>query len=346
MRISLKDALKKGIQKHSSNDIATAKSIAKTTVSNTNSRYRATTNADFTNKIGTTDTITPIKAKKIKLTRQNNNQKITEQRIRKERIYSRDNFANFRLVKALAMSGVGSRRRCEELIESGKVTVNQNVATVGQKIKESDKIEVLGKAIEIKWQDRIARIIIYHKMEGEIVSRSDPQGRLSVFDKIPILKNKRFVAIGRLDFNTSGLLIFTNSGELANRFAHPRYGQKREYCVRIYGNTLTSEQIKQLKTGIKFEDCTAIFDDIVKLDEQTNNNKNHWYKVHLSEGRNREIRRMFEYFDLKVSRLIRTSFGPISLPPRLKRGQYYELNAIEVASITQKLKLNIAGNKH
>ncbi|MFN7094895.1 MAG: pseudouridine synthase, partial [Burkholderiales bacterium] len=161
-----------------------------------------------------------------------------------------------------------------------------------------------------------------------------------------LLKNKRFVAIGRLDFNTSGLLIFTTSGELANHFMHPRYEVEREYSVRIYGEELTPEQIHQLKSGIKLEDGTANFTEIMKLEGQSEDSKNHWYKVILKEGRNREVRRMFEFFTLTVSRLMRTRFGPITLPPRLKRGQYYELNEIEVAQVMQKFGLNLAGNEN
>jgi 23S rRNA pseudouridine2605 synthase len=199
----------------------------------------------------------------------------------------------------------------------------------------------LGKSLVIKWPDRLARIIIYHKNDNEIISRNDPEGRISVFDKIPILKNKRFVAIGRLDFNTSGLLIFTTSGELANHFTHPRYEVEREYSVRVYGDELTPNQLKELKTGITLEDGLANFSEIMPLENE--DTKNRWYKVILKEGRNREVRRMFEHFGVVVSRLIRTRFGPIALPPRLKRGQYYELNEIEVSTIMGKFGLNLAG---
>jgi 23S rRNA pseudouridine2605 synthase len=286
-----------------------------------------------------------IRARKVKLVRKNQQQQITAQRIRNERIETRE-CNSVRISKAISMSGVGSRRSCDQLVASGKVLVNGQLATLGQQITPKDRIEVLGKPVKIKWQDRLARIIIYHKPEGEIISRHDPKGRTSVFDKIPLLKNKRFVAIGRLDFNTSGLLIFTTSGELANHFMHPRYEVEREYSVRIYGEELTPEQIHQLKSGIKLEDGTANFTEIMKLEGQSEDSKNHWYKVILKEGRNREVRRMFEFFTLTVSRLMRTRFGPITLPPRLKRGQYYELNEIEVAQVMQKFGLNLAGNEN
>ncbi len=283
-------------------------------------------------------------AKRVKLVRPNLQQQVTARRIRDERINIKDD-ETVRLSKALSMSGAGSRRHCDTLIAEGKVLVNGRIGTLGQQISPTDKLEVLGRMVKIKWQDRLARIIIYHKPEGEIVSRSDPEGRTTVFDKIPLLKNKRFVPIGRLDFNTSGLLIFTNSGELANHFTHPRYEVEREYSVRIYGHELTPEQIKKLKGGIRLEDGVAKFDDIMKIQDQDSNSKNHWYKIILKEGRNREVRRLFEHFDLTVSRLIRTRFGPIALPPRLKRGQFYELNEIEVAQITQKFGLNLAGGE-
>ncbi len=282
------------------------------------------------------------KARRVKLDRPNKQQQITNRRIRDERIDLPDD-ENIRLSRALAMSGVGSRRHCDELIQNGKVVVNGQIAVVGQKLAHGDRVEALGRPIVIKWQDRLARIIIYHKPEGEIISRDDPKSRQTVFERIPALKNKRFIAIGRLDFNTSGLLIFTTSGDLAQHFTHPKYEIEREYAVRIYGEELTYDQLNQLKTGIKLDDGMANLAVIIKQPDQGTESKNYWYKIILKEGRNREVRRMFEYFDLTVSRLIRTRFGPISLPPRLKRGQYYELTEIEVAEVMQSFGLTIAG---
>ena len=282
----------------------------------------------------------PQNAKRVKLVRQNADQQIIARKIRNDRVEIKDGDTT-RISKALSMSGVGSRRACDELIQNGKVMVNKKTATLGQLISAEDRVEVLGKGVIIKWPDRLARIIIYHKMDNEIVSRSDPEGRTSVFDKIPVLKNKRFVAIGRLDFNTGGLLIFTTSGELANHFTHPRYEVEREYSVRVYGDELTPAQLSALKKGIQLEDGIAKFSEIMPLESEEG--KNRWYKVILAEGKNREVRRMFEHFDLTVSRLIRTRFGPIALPPRLKRGQYYELTEMEVAEVMQKFDLNIAG---
>lgn len=281
-----------------------------------------------------------VKAKRIKLVRQNKDEQITSKRIREERIRLKDDDGT-RISKVMSMSGAGSRRACDELVKNKSVTVNGKIATLGQAINQGDKIEILGKSIVIKWPDRLARIIIYHKNDNEIISRNDPEGRVSVFDKIPVLKNKRFVAIGRLDYNTSGLLIFTTSGELANHFTHPRYEVEREYSVRVYGDELTPTQLNELKTGITLEDGMANFSEVMPLENE--DTKNRWYKVILKEGRNREVRRMFEHFGVVVSRLIRTRFGPIALPPRLKRGQYYELNEIEVSTIMGKFGLNLAG---
>jgi 23S rRNA pseudouridine2605 synthase len=283
-----------------------------------------------------------LKARKVNLGNTNKQKQLAARTLRDKRIEVDDD--QLRISKALSMSGVGSRRSCDELIRNQQVTINGNYATLGELISGKDKVEVSGKIVKIKWADRVARIVIYHKPEGELVSRDDSQGRTTVFDKISLLKNKRFINIGRLDFNTCGLLIFTTSGELAQHFTHPRYEVDREYSVRIYGDELTKEQISQLKQGIKLDDGMASFSEIIKLEISNQDRKNHWYKVVLKEGRNREVRRMFEHFKLTVSRLIRTRFGPISLPPRLKRGQYYELTELEVAEVMKKFGLNLAGN--
>lgn len=315
---------------------------------NNNLHDRKITNSTSYNKSNQSYSITDQeptkKAKKVRLIKPNKQEQITARRIRNERITAK-NEDSVRISKALSMSGVGSRRTCDGLITAGKVLVNGKIAQLGQQINHKDHIEVMGKNLKVKWQDRLARILIYHKPDGEITTRDDPKGRTTVFEKIPLLKNKRFVAIGRLDINTSGLLIFTTSGDLANHFMHPRYEVEREYSVRIYGEALTEKQLKQLKTGIPLEDGIAKFVEIMPIKNENSDSKNHWYKVILLEGKNREVRRMFEYFDVTVSRLIRTRFGPITLPPRLKRGQYYELNEIEVAQVMQKFVLTIAGNE-
>jgi len=234
-----------------------------------------------------------------------------------------------KLQKILAQAGLGSRRDMEELIQSGRVTVNGKVADLGMRVSESDLIRANGRPVRLRNADRLPRVLLYYKPEGEIVTRDDPEGRTSVFDRVTALKSLRWVAVGRLDFNTSGLLIFTTSGDLANRLTHPRFEVEREYAVRLLGE-LMPEQITQLKTGIELEDGFAKFDGLV---EQGGEGSNHWYRVVLKEGRNREVRRMFEAVGIMVSRLMRVRFGAISLPPRLKRGQWLELGSEDVAQI-------------
>ncbi|WP_153711902.1 pseudouridine synthase [Eikenella corrodens] len=235
-----------------------------------------------------------------------------------------------RLQKALAASGVGSRREMEEWIQNGWVTVNGKVAQLGDKVQPEDQVLVKGSVIKLKWPDRLPRIILYYKQEGEIVSRDDPQGRVSIFDRLPQAASSRWVAIGRLDINTSGLLILTTSGELANRFAHPSFEVEREYAVRVLGELGVDEMRLLTSEGVMLEDGLA---RVERIHSQGGEGVNKWYNVVLKEGRNREVRRIFEHFGLTVSRLVRTGFGPIGLPNRLKRGQFYELNAAEVASV-------------
>lgn len=235
-----------------------------------------------------------------------------------------------RLQKVLAASGVGSRREMEEWIQNGWVTVNGKVAQLGDKVQPEDQVLVKGSVIKLKWPDRLPRIILYYKQEGEIVSRDDPQGRVSIFDRLPQAASSRWVAIGRLDINTSGLLILTTSGELANRFAHPSFEVEREYAVRVLGELGMDEMRLLTSEGVMLEDGLA---RVERIHSQGGEGVNKWYNVVLKEGRNREVRRIFEHFGLTVSRLVRTGFGPIGLPNRLKRGQFYELNAAEVASV-------------
>ena len=235
-----------------------------------------------------------------------------------------------RLQKALAASGVGSRREMEEWIQNGWVMVNGKVAQLGDKVQPEDQVLVKGSVIKLKWPDRLPRIILYYKQEGEIVSRDDPQGRVSIFDRLSQAASSRWVAIGRLDINTSGLLILTTSGELANRFAHPSFEVEREYAVRVLGELGMDEMRLLTSDGVMLEDGLA---RVERIHSQGGEGVNKWYNVVLKEGRNREVRRIFEHFGLTVSRLVRTGFGPIGLPNRLKRGQFYELNAAEVASV-------------
>ena len=236
-----------------------------------------------------------------------------------------------RLHKLLALAGLGSRRDMEELIASGRVTVNGKVATVGMGVSEHDVVRLDSRPLRLPFEAELPQVLIYHKPEGEIVSQDDPEGRASVFDKLPKVKHGKWIAIGRLDMNTSGLLIFTTSGELANHFMHPRYEVEREYAVRIFGE-LTEGQMAQLKEGIELEDGPANFDSITP---QGGEGANHWYQVILREGRNREVRRLFEAFQLPVSRLMRVRFGPVNLPPRVKRGQMLKLEQKEVVGLLE-----------
>lgn len=234
-----------------------------------------------------------------------------------------------RLHKLLAQSGIGSRREMEELIAAGRVSVNGEVAQTGQSVSPGERIKVNGKLVHLKFSNRLPRVIIYHKPEGEIVSRDDPDRRPSVFTSLPRMSGGRWVAVGRLDFNTSGLLLFTTSGDLANRLMHPRYNLVREYAVRILGE-IEGETRQRLLDGVDLEDGPAQF---ATFQEAGGDGANHWYRVSLFEGRNREVRRMFEAVGAVVSRLMRVRYGPFILPPNLKRGQVLELKEIEVQKL-------------
>jgi 23S rRNA pseudouridine2605 synthase len=238
-----------------------------------------------------------------------------------------------KLQKVLADAGIGSRRDMEALIESGNVTVNDAPAHTGQRVLGSDAIKVNGKLVQRKHTNKPPRVVLYHKPAGEIVSHSDPDGRTSVFEKMPRLRNGKWLSVGRLDFNTEGLLIVSNSGDLTNRMMHPRFGLEREYAVRVLGE-LTDELQEKLRTGVELEDGTAKF---ISLTDLGGEGANKWYKVVLTEGKNREVRRMFESVGVTVSRLIRTRFGPVYLPSRLKRGQMQELDDATSAALMVEL---------
>jgi 23S rRNA pseudouridine2605 synthase len=234
-----------------------------------------------------------------------------------------------RLHKMLAQAGLGSRREMEELIRAGKVTVNGEVADIGAQADETDLVKVNGRAVRFRVASALPRILLYHKPEGEIVSRDDPEQRETVFDLLPQVRGAKWIAVGRLDFNTGGLLVFTTSGELANRLMHPRFEVEREYAIRVRGE-LTPDQLRQLRQGIEMEDGPAQFESLV---EEGGEGSNHWYRGVLKEGRNREVRRMFESMALTVSRLIRVRFGILTLPPRVKRGRWLELEPEQVATV-------------
>ncbi len=239
--------------------------------------------------------------------------------------------ASLKLQKVLADAGIGSRRDMEELINSGRVSVNGVPAYVGQRVFPKDVVRVNGKQIKRNVQDpnKPPRILMYHKPAGEIVSADDPEGRRTVFQSLPPIRNGRWIVVGRLDFNTEGLLLFTNDGGLANRLMHPRYQIERQYAVRVQG-TLDPQRKAKLLEGIELEDGPAKFG---MIEEAGGKGFNRWYTVTLAEGRNREVRRMFEAVGLPVSRLIRVRFGPLSLPQQLNRGHYEELPAESVVAL-------------
>ncbi len=215
------------------------------------------------------------------------------------------------------------------MIIAGRITVNRLPAEVGQKVGPGDEVRVNGKTIPLRFAQPQARVLLYHKPVGEIVSRDDPEGRPSVFANLPPVKGGRWVAVGRLDLNSEGLLLFTTSGELANRLMHPRYELEREYAVRVLGR-LDAEQERRLLEGIELEDGPA---KVMSIADGGGEGANHWYHVVLTEGRNREVRRLFAALGLQVSRLIRTRFGPIAMPPQLKMGMKADLPGDEMKKL-------------
>ena len=239
-----------------------------------------------------------------------------------------------KLHKVLAEAGLGSRRDMEELIVAGRVSVNGEPAHIGQRILPTDQVRINGKLIVRKVSKRPPRVLVYHKPAGEIVSTNDPDGRPSVFDRLPTMKAGKWLAVGRLDFNTEGLLLFTTSGDLANRLMHPRYGIDREYAVRTLGE-LEEGMRQKLLAGVELEDGSAQFSRIA---DGGGEGVNKWYRVTIGEGRNREVRRMFEAIGLTVSRLIRTRYGALTLPRTLKRGRWEEMDEHAVRDL-----LNLSG---
>src|SRR5450830_8021 len=247
-----------------------------------------------------------------------------------------------KLHKVLAEAGLGSRRDMEDLIVAGRVSVNGEPAHIGQRILPTDQVRINGKPIVRKISKKPPRVLIYHKPAGEIVSTSDPEGRTSVFDSLPTMKLGKWLAVGRLDYNTEGLLMFTTSGDLANRLMHPRYGIEREYAVRTLGE-LEEGMRQRLLAGVELEDGLAQFS---KISDGGGEGVNKWYRVIIGEGRNREVRRMFEAVGLTVSRLIRTRYGAMTLPANLKRGRWEELEEDAVRSLLKLSGLEkVAGDK-
>lgn len=242
-----------------------------------------------------------------------------------------------RAQKALSRMGFGSRREIERWIEQGYVRINGEVIKLGAKVSDGDRAEFNGKRIVIREAKPDVRVLVYNKPVGEVSSRKDEEGRRTVFDNLPKLTNSRWVSIGRLDINTSGLLLFTNDGELANRLMHPSHEIEREYAVRVRGE-VTLDKLKQLKKGVQLEDGPAHFDDIVDVGGE---GSNHWYHVVLREGRNREVRRLWEAVDVTVSRLMRVRYGDIHLPKSVRPGKSMDLEQHEVKQLMDSVGLRL-----
>jgi len=236
-----------------------------------------------------------------------------------------------KLHKVLAQAGMGSRLEMEQLILEGRISVNNEPAHIGQRVQFGDQIKVNGKPIRFRIAPPPTRVIAYHKPAGEIVTHDDPQNRPTVFRKLPRLQQGKWQSVGRLDLNTEGLLLFTSSGELANKLMHPRFGLEREYAVRVLG-ALSEEEKQLLTSGVQLEDGMAVFGAI---EEGGGEGANCWYRVTISEGRNREVRRMFEAVGHAVSRLIRIRYGAMMLPRGLKRGAWLELDEQDIRALMQ-----------
>jgi 23S rRNA pseudouridine2605 synthase len=227
-----------------------------------------------------------------------------------------------KIQKVLANAGLASRRQIETWLTEGRIIVNGKTAKLGDRITLDDKVRVDGREVYlIKSAAQKTRVLLYHKPEGEICSRSDPEQRPTVFDHLPMLRNGRWITVGRLDFNTSGVLLLTNDGALAHRLTHPSTQIEREYAVRIKG-LVSPSILKALKKGVKLEDGVAHFEQITDAGGE---GINHWYHVMVKEGRNRLVRRLWESQGVMVSRLIRIRFGNIQLPRLLRRGKWMEL---------------------
>lgn len=236
--------------------------------------------------------------------------------------------------KILAHAGVGSRRQIESWIADGRITINGKKAIIGDRMTYHDIVCVDGREVKlIKSQQQKSRVLLYHKPQGELCTRKDPEGRPTIFESLPILRNSRWICVGRLDFNTSGLLLITNDGELANKLMHPSSQLEREYAVRIHGE-VNEDQLQRLHKGVKLEDGPGRFEKIV---DAGGNGSNHWYHVIVREGRNRLVRRLWESLGLTVSRLIRIRYGSVYLPQGLRRGHYVELSDTEVKQLVRKL---------
>lgn len=247
-----------------------------------------------------------------------------------------------KLQKVLARAGFGSRREIEGWIAKGRVKVNGKVAVIGERVSDSDKIIVDGKKLAPQKKNREERrVLLYNKQENEICSRDDPEGRATVFDNLPPLKHGRWVSVGRLDINTSGLLLFTTDGELANKLMHPSSQIEREYAVRVMGD-VTADMVQQMHAGVIIDGNLCRFTDVQHYGGE---GINQWYHVVLMEGRNREVRKLWESQGLKVSRLKRVRFGPIFIPSTVSRGKYQELPKSEINKLLKLIAASEAASK-
>lgn len=243
-----------------------------------------------------------------------------------------------RIQKILSRAGYGSRREIERWVAAGEILVNGVAATTGQAIDENDQVILRGQRLHLGSRLKSTpRVLLYHKSAGEVSTRKDPEGRKTVFDNLPDIKSGRWIQVGRLDLNTDGLLLFTTDGELANRLMHPSYEIEREYAVRVLGE-VTDDMIETLKKGVILEDGKAMFNRI-KFSGGEGANK--WYHVVLKEGRNREVRRLWETQDVKVSRLIRVRYGDVALSRSLRAGRYEEMTIKQMISLYKKVDLEL-----
>jgi 23S rRNA pseudouridine2605 synthase len=248
-----------------------------------------------------------------------------------------DKIQSEKLQKVLANNGVGSRREMERWITDGRISVNGSTASLGDRVSPSDQIRVDGVQITRSQEKSACRVLMYNKPEGELCARVDPEGRPTVFERLPRLTGERWITVGRLDINTSGLLLFTNDGELANRLMHPSHEVEREYSVRVFGE-VTPKILRTLSTGVELDDGVAKFNHIhVKPGDQESLNK--WFNVTLSEGKNREVRRLWESQGLQVSRLIRFRYGNLELFKRLPQGAWIELDLENVNALRKIVQL-------
>ena len=278
----------------------------------------------------TTNTPTPKQQRRKQAARQrpnNNPAPVTDKTAKTAPKVMQTNAAGERIQKILARGGVGSRREIERWIEEKRIKVNGDIVGQGVRLKAGDYLEVNDRVVHWeKFAEQATRVLLYHKAVGEVVTRNDPEGRPVIFKNLPALETARWIAVGRLDINTSGLLLVTNNGELANRLMHPSFEIEREYAVRILGN-VSDATIELLKTGVALEDGMAKFDEIHFAGGE---GANKWYNVIVSEGRNRLVRRLWESQTLTVSRLIRVRYGTIVLPDGLRTSRSYELDDKEL----------------